>query len=73
MSVQAKFRCVSKTTHIGDVTEVRLDACTSGEGNKSWSQYTPSGEMRLSITNPGAHEKFVPGKEYFITFTAQEG
>lgn len=69
MSIQAKFRCTSKTQHIGDVVDVRLEACTSGEGNKSWSRYTPSGEMRLSITNPGAHEQFVPGNEYLIEFT----
>lgn len=69
MSIQAKFRCTSKTLKIGDEVEVRLDAATAGEANKSWSQYTPSGEMRLSITNPGAHEQFVPGKEYMIEFT----
>lgn len=72
MSVQAKFRCVSKTLSQGNVADVKFDAATAGEHNKSWSQYTPSGSLVMSITNPGAHEQFVPGKEYFLTFEAAQ-
>jgi hypothetical protein len=68
MSVQAKFRCVSKTHNIGDSVQVRFDAATAGDANKSWSQRTPSGSIEMHITNPGAHEQFVPGKEYLLTF-----
>ncbi len=70
MSIQAKFRCTSKTLKVGAEVEVRLDAATAGEANKSWSQYTPNGVISMTITNPGAHEQFVPGKEYFLTFRA---
>lgn len=39
------------------------------DANKQWSQYTPSGELRLVITNPEAHEQFKIGKAYFVDFT----
>lgn len=33
--------------------------------NKKWSKATPSGELRMSITNPDA-QVFIAGKEYFL-------
>lgn len=68
MSVKAKFRCTSKTQFPGNDVEVRFDAATAGDDNKSWSKYTPAGTISMRITNPGAHEQFVPGEEYFLTF-----
>ena len=40
-----------------------------GKDNESWSKYTPSGEISMMITNPGAIEKFDLGKSYYVDFT----
>ncbi|KAA0686021.1 hypothetical protein DTW90_34615 [Neorhizobium sp. P12A] len=40
--------------------------------NKAWSKATPSGELKISITNPAAIDKFDLGKEYFLDFTPAE-
>ncbi len=42
------------------------------ETNKSWSKYTPSGKIEMSVTNPAAIEMFEQGKAYFIDFTPVE-
>lgn len=70
MSVRAKFKCHAITSREGS-KEIELGAVTSsGEGdpNKSWSKYTPSGNLKMSITNPEAFEQFEVGKEYFLDF-----
>lgn len=40
-----------------------------GEVNKSWSKYTPSGSLSISITNPAAIDAFEKGKAYYLDFT----
>ena len=42
------------------------------ETNKSWSKYTPSGKIEMSVTNPAAIEQFEQGKAYFVDFTPAE-
>jgi hypothetical protein len=37
--------------------------------NESWSKYTPSGEIRMFITNPQAIAFFEVGQECFVTFS----
>ncbi|MGO7576604.1 hypothetical protein ACC699_17160 [Rhizobium ruizarguesonis] len=39
-----------------------------GKDNESWSKYTPSGKIEMSITNPGAIDAFEKGKAYFVDF-----
>ena len=36
--------------------------------NKDWSKYTPSGEIKMMITNPAAIDQFEIGGVYQITF-----
>lgn len=51
-------------TLIGDPqVSYRLDA-VSGEENKPWSKYTPSGHLTFVVTNPDAPE-LEPG-EYYV-------
>lgn len=38
------------------------------EGNGDWSKYTPSGEISMTITNPGAIEQFSIGEVYELRF-----
>lgn len=76
MKVRAKFRVTSVTlgeTQPGAaMTTVQL-APVHGPGNEEWSKWTPSGEIRMTITNPSAAEEFKPGKVFFVDFTEVEG
>jgi hypothetical protein len=47
---------------------VAFEAVTAEcEENKSWSKWTPSGQLQMSITNPDCYNKFDPGAEYYLT------
>ena len=37
--------------------------------NNTYARYTPSGEIKLSITNPNLHGQFTPGQEFYVDFT----
>jgi hypothetical protein len=39
------------------------------DANKTWSKYTPSGAIQLTINNPEAFEAFKPGETYFVDFS----
>ncbi|MFD1328301.1 hypothetical protein [Mycoplana ramosa] len=73
--VRAKFQCLSITNHhqhdpSAVQAEVRLiPVYGNGEANKQWSKWTPSGELKMLITNPSAVDQFELGKEYFVDFT----
>lgn len=71
--IRAKFRCTSVTEHEGiDKTKQYVFvAATDGEENKSWSKWTPSGKLEMSVTNPDA-QKFEPGKSYYLDFSPAE-
>ena len=47
---------------------VQLEAAT-GPGNEAWSQWTPSGKLELTITNPDAAGFFAPGKTVYLGIT----
>lgn len=79
MAVRAKMRCtrVSPATAGGwakevsqvDVTLQAVYGSGDDDSNKEWSQYTPSGEVKLCITNASAYKQFEIGKAYFVDFT----
>lgn len=68
MTVRAKFRC----DHINKADDdsyrtVNLFAVTDDSPeNKSWSKYTPGGQLSMHISNPEAFSQFEAGKEYYI-------
>lgn len=68
-TVKAKFQCSSVTLYEG-VKETRLYAVCSDKGeNKDFTEYTPSGELRIMINkDTPASEFFIPGKDYYLTF-----
>lgn len=39
------------------------------DANKQWSKWTPSGEIRLTITNPDIYPELVNGKTFFVDFS----
>lgn len=48
--------------------EVTLHAVTSGsEDNKQWNKWTPSGSLKMTVTNPAAIEQFQVGQYVMLT------
>ncbi|MEI9856384.1 hypothetical protein [Enterobacter mori] len=68
MSVRAKFHCHFIQKADGDsLRTIHMSPVTADtEENKSWSKYTPGGQLQMVISNPAAFELFEQGKEYFI-------
>lgn len=81
-SVRAKVRVIEMKTDLHNAPQAdppRMQQVTvvaqpvfggkEDEANREWSKWTPSGEIRLTITNPAAYEMFKLGKPYFVDFT----
>jgi len=47
-------------------------ATQDDKANAEWSKWTPSGELRLHITNPDAFRQFELGKTYYVDLTPTE-
>lgn len=73
--LRAKFHCSKSAAFDFGGTEVHLaPVIGDGAANKTWSAATPSGELRMMITNAEAQGKIIPGKDYIIDIReAQEG
>lgn len=68
-TLMAKFKVGSTTNFGNNNLEANLTPVISGsEENKSFSMYTPSGSIRLHITNPNALDFFEPSAEYYVEF-----
>ncbi len=65
MAVCAKFRCYAADPN----TQLVTLTAVMGEGNESWSKWTPSGQISMTISNPPALEQFEVGKDYIVDFT----
>lgn len=84
MAVRAKMRVTGRheTTGItkgGNVEQVTVtlqpvyaDQDGDDKANAEWSKWTPSGELRLCITNQAAYEQLNLGKAYFVDLTPAE-
>lgn len=70
--IKARFTLQSieqHATHADDecLCNVRFTAVTaSNEDCKSWSKYTPNGELTMTITNPGALSALSVGQDYLL-------
>jgi hypothetical protein len=51
---------------------VYADSDGDEKANAEWSKWTPSGELRLVITNPAAYGQFKIGKAYYVDLTSAE-
>lgn len=68
--VTARFK-VGNVNDFGQYRQVVLSPVYSSDKespNYSWSQYTPSGKLEMTITNPAAYEQFAVGKTFHVTF-----
>lgn len=84
MAVRAKMRCTGLSHSCNPVADeesqckmvtVTLQPVFGGKddhANAEWSKWTPSGEVKMSITNPEAFKQFEIGKAYFVDFTPAE-
>lgn len=75
MTVVAKFKVASVAETSSDHRNVTMAAVYSSDPaheNYSWSKWTPSGSINMSITNPEAFNQFEAGAEYMVTFKKVE-
>lgn len=74
MQVTKKAECNYGHEKVSAI-EVELHAVYSSDPkdpNYSYSQATPSAEIKTQITNPAVFEAFKTGKRYLVTFTETE-
>lgn len=71
MTVSARMSCdqIVVTQYGRQVNLVAVYSDDKSSPNYSYSKATPSGNINLMITNPGAFEQFEAGKTYDIVFT----
>lgn len=75
MTILAKFKVGSTTDFGNDNLEVKMTPVIAGNGkneNTSFSKYTPTGDIRMHITNPAVLGFFEAGKEYYVEFRKAE-
>jgi len=74
MRIIARFHChtVLKAKDQETVTLQPVYSDKKDSPNYTWSQYTPTGKIEMTITNPAALGKFEPGKAYNIEFSQVE-
>lgn len=72
MTVRAKFFVKQiLNLHVPSPNEVAAEITLTpvfGDENANWSQYTPQGEIKMTVTNPKAIDQFELGGEYFVDF-----
>lgn len=74
--MRAKMRVSNVVSH-ETVETLEMQAVSKSEGygedgldeNNTFSKWTPSGSVSLSITNEALFGKFAIGEEYYIDFT----
>lgn len=69
MAVRAKFKCNQIKKNEGDTNRfISFSAVVADtKENKSWSKWTPAGDLTLNVSNPEAYNQFEEGKEYYLT------
>ena len=77
--MRAKFELQNVTQIAEDAEELRFVAVTEKpfdeEGNSednSFSRWTPTGELTMTITNPNLIGTMEPGEKYYLDFTKTE-
>lgn len=71
--VRAKFYVASVLSDDNNLATVRLHPVTSGsKENDEFYKWTPGGEIVLSTINESAAAQFVPGKQFYVDFTATD-
>ena len=74
--MRAKMKVVEIEKHEGH-QNVRFSAVSRPEGypadgtdeNNTFAKWTPSAELKMTITNPALFDKMTEGEEYYLDFT----
>ena len=73
--MKAKFY-VKRVIRTSQHDQLSLEAVTMGNTgpdglneNNSFSKWTPSGSLEMTVTNPALLGTFEPGREYYLDFT----
>ncbi len=69
MSFRAKFKVQSVLQYEGGEAIKAAPVTNCSDENKSFSTYTPSGSLDISITNPALTGVLKPGQEFYLDFT----
>lgn len=48
-----------------EITMSPVTSSVEGSANKTWSQYTPCGQIRFTVTNKELFGRFKPGQFFF--------
>jgi hypothetical protein len=68
--VRAKMVCTEITQWVSNKSVKFMPVTSGSEENKSFSKYTPGGELRLTIDpSTDAYNAFEVGKEYYVDIT----
>lgn len=77
-TVKAKFAVNEVTNYMGGQKVSMLPVQNTQYGidgeneDNQFARHTPSGEIRLQITNPALKDTFVPGKVFYVDMTSVE-
>jgi hypothetical protein len=68
--MRAKYKIDSVTRTIDKSEIIKLSAVTNGtKEDNTFHQYTPYGNMDITITNPTLLGIIEPGQKYYLDFT----
>lgn len=66
-TIKAKFKCTEVRTPTETSEQVKFGVVTTGsKENETFSKFTPSGSLDLTITNEELLGHFKVDKEYFV-------
>lgn len=60
----------SESLEFSAVTDAPFDDAGKSDDN-SFARWTPTGELRMTVTNPSLFGKFKVGEKYYLRFTAE--
>ncbi|WP_083421857.1 hypothetical protein [Arsenicibacter rosenii] len=67
--MKAKLKCIKVEHFEGSQRPYFQPVTADCEENKTFSKYTPVGNVDFLITNPALFGQYESGKEYYLTLT----
>lgn len=68
-NIRAKFYVNTITNDVGGETIEASPVMSGSEENKSFSKHTPSGSLKMRVTNENIFGLLQPGQEFYIDIT----
>lgn len=78
--MRAKIRVSQVVNHSETCETLHFNAVAKNDGypadgsdeNNTFAKWTPSAELKLTVTNPDLIGKFEPGEAFYVDFTKAE-